>query len=111
MSRLFKIMVLLVALSLCSVVIAKPTAAYAGERSEIQTGSLSDDDGSMVVETFGEPGEGGEGDPDDGCDGIGARSGESFLSGILNGIGCPWDSEMTFEEFIDLMLLQFLPSP
>lgn len=111
MSRLFKVMVLLVALSLCSVVIAKPTAAYAGDQTAYQTSSPSDDDGSVVVDTYGEPGEGGEGDPDDGCDGIGNRQGESFLSGILNGMGYPWDSEITFEEFIDLMLLQFMPSP
>lgn len=111
MSRVFKVMVILVALSLVTTVAVQPAQASAEGIPIIQDGALGSDDGNEVFDTTGDPGQGGEGDPDSVGGGYGARAGDSDLAGLLSGLfGFDSDS-MTFEEFISLMMLQFMPAP
>ena len=113
MSRVFKVMVLLVALSLVSAVALQPATAYAGDVPVYQDSSTSNDgDGSNTAGTCGDPTDTGEGDPDSVGGGYGAHSGDTDLSGLLDGLfGDDPDEARTIHEFIKYLLQQFMPNP
>ena len=111
MSRVFKVMVMLVALSLVTADAIQPAQASVNGVPALQDNPLGNDDGDEVYDTTGDPVQGGEGDPDSVGGGYGARAGDSDLFGLLSGLFGPDSDSMTFEEFIFLMMLQFMPTP
>jgi len=113
MTRVLKVMAILVALSLVSAVSLQPATAYAGDVPAFQenSGSSDDDSGFTEWEVTGDPGESGEGDPDVAGDGFGARSDNSDFLGFLGDLLGAGPGQMTVEEFICYLMLQFMPTP
>jgi hypothetical protein len=114
MSRVFKVMVLLVALSLVSAVALQPATAYAGDVHVYQdANNTNDGDGSDTAGICGDPDDTGEGDPDSVGGGYGAHSGDNDLSGLLDGLFNSGDDDdaRLIHDFIRFMLQQFMPNP
>ena len=111
MIRVFKVLVILMALSLVSAVAVQPTAAFAGDIPIIQNNSNGDDSGPDTLVLCGDPGGNGEGDPDSVGGGYGAQSSDSDNSGLIGGFISYNCQDLTFEEFVYLILLQFMPTP
>lgn len=114
MSRVIKVMVLLVTMSLVAAVSLQPSAAFAGELPVYQDTNTGGDDGDQAIGTCGDPTDTGEGDPDSVGGGYGAHAGSTDLSGLFDGLFGAGDDDRdvkTIEEFIRLMLQQFMPKP
>jgi len=113
MFRVLKVMAILVALSLVSAVAVQPAYATSDGVPALQDNTAGSDDGNQTFGNSGDPGDNdtGEGDPDSVGGGYGARTGDSDLTGLLGGLFGSGNDDMTFEEFIYLMMLQFMPNP
>lgn len=113
MSRVLRVMVMLAFLTLAVAVSAQPAhASNVGNPEFYQDGTTMDDSGGQEeFDATGEPTEGGEGDPDSVGGGYGARAGDSILGGLMGGLFGFGIEDLTFEEYIHLMLQQFVPLP
>lgn len=110
MFRVFKVMVILVALPLLMAVSVQPADAVTSENPVYQSGTEIPDPHPVDAETTGGPVGSGEGDPDEVGGGYGAAAGEGDLDGLFGGL-FGFSDDMTFEEFIYLMMLKFMPTP
>lgn len=109
MSRVLKVMAVLVVLTMMSSVSVQ-TAYAVDDNYPTIAGDV--ENGPDVMEGCTEPIGGGEGDPDTVGGGYGAQSGDSDLSDFLGGIiGGLTDTGATIEAYINYMLMQFIPVP
>ena len=113
MSRVLKVMVILMTLSFVGAIAVQPALAGASDIPVAgEDDSVGGGEGSDVMDMCGDPSDNGEGDPDTVGGGYGAHPGENGPGGLLEGLlGVGGDSGLTFEEFIYLLMLEFMINP